>query len=213
MGQQASLASTTTTVPSTSATAPAAMPFRQLEENINKWTLELEDMEKVFLNQATQVNAWDQLLLKNGEKILTLNESVSSVRQDQQRLEHELDFVAGQQAELEEALRSLELSVGGSAPVDMERERTYQLAESLDGQLKRMSEDLKEVISHLNSTTTGLTTSHPLAQIGKILNAHMDSLQWIDSNATTIEKQLASVARLAEIHRRDSDRLQRSLVE
>lgn len=44
-----------------------------------------------------QVNAWDQLLLKNGEKILALNESVSSVRQDQQRLEHELDFVAGQQ--------------------------------------------------------------------------------------------------------------------
>ena len=43
------------------------------------------------------MNAWDQLLLKNGEKILTLNESVSSVRQDQQRLEHELDFVAGQQ--------------------------------------------------------------------------------------------------------------------
>lgn len=190
------------------------MPFRQLEENINKWTLELEDMEKVFLNQATQVNAWDQLLLKNGEKILTLNESVASVRQDQQRLEHELDFVAGQQAELEEALRSLELSVAGSAPVDMERERTYQLAESLDGQLKRMSEDLKEVISHLNSTTTtGLTTSHPLAQIGKILNAHMDSLQWIDSNATAMEKQLASVARLAEIHRRDSDRLQRSLLE
>jgi nuclear pore complex protein Nup62 len=43
------------------------------------------------------VNAWDQLLLKNGEKILALNTSVSSVRQDQQRLEHELDFVSGQQ--------------------------------------------------------------------------------------------------------------------
>jgi hypothetical protein len=44
-----------------------------------------------------QVNVWDQLLLKNGEKILALNESVAAVRQDQQRLEHELDFVAGQQ--------------------------------------------------------------------------------------------------------------------
>ena len=28
---------------------------RQLEENINKWTLDLEDMETTFLNQATQV--------------------------------------------------------------------------------------------------------------------------------------------------------------
>jgi len=54
-------------------------------------------MEKQFLNQATQVNAWDQLLVKNGEKILNLNDAVSRVRQDQQRLEHELDFVSGQQ--------------------------------------------------------------------------------------------------------------------
>ena len=28
------------------------MTSRQLEENINKWSLELEDMEKVFLNQV-----------------------------------------------------------------------------------------------------------------------------------------------------------------
>ena len=54
-------------------------------------------MEKQFTNQATQVNAWDQLLVKNGEKILNLNDAVSRVRQDQQRLEHELDFVSGQQ--------------------------------------------------------------------------------------------------------------------
>jgi hypothetical protein len=47
-----------------------------------------------------QVNVWDQLLLKNGDKILALNESVAAVRQDQQRLEHELDFVAGQQVRL-----------------------------------------------------------------------------------------------------------------
>ena len=30
------------------------------------------------------VNSWDQLLLKNGTKIVSLNESVSAVRADQQ---------------------------------------------------------------------------------------------------------------------------------
>jgi|688.fasta_scaffold1123119_2 hypothetical protein len=30
----------------------------------------------------------------------------------------------------------------------------------------------------------------------------MDSLQWVESNATAIEKQLGAVARLADIHRR-----------
>lgn len=45
------------------------MNFSQLEDAINKWSLELEEQEKVFINQATQVNAWDKLLIANGEKV------------------------------------------------------------------------------------------------------------------------------------------------
>ena len=180
---------------------------------MNKWTLELEDMEKQFINQATQVNAWDQLLVKNGEKILGLNDAVSRVRQDQQRLEHELDFVSGQQTELEEALRPLEHAMVGTVTVDTDRERTYQLAENLDAQLKRMSEDLKEVISHLNAGNSAPDTSDPVAQIAKILNAHMDSLQWIDSNATGVEKQLTQVARVMQLQKRDGERLHRSFAD
>ena len=60
------------------------MNYRQLEEAINKWTIELEEQEKVFLNQATQVNAWDRLLMDNGEKIVKLHESVEKVKLDQQ---------------------------------------------------------------------------------------------------------------------------------
>ena len=101
------------------------MTFRQLEENINKWTLELEDLEKVFINQATQVNAWDQLLIKNGEKIVSLHENVAAVRLDQQRLDHELDFVSAQQSELEEILKPLEASLTNTGPIDSERERIY----------------------------------------------------------------------------------------
>ena len=46
-----------------------SMNYRQLEEQINKWMLELEDQERMFLQQATQVNAWDRLLVDNGEKV------------------------------------------------------------------------------------------------------------------------------------------------
>ena len=38
----------------------------------------------MFLNQATQVNAWDRLLTTNGEKIVTLYDSVEKVKLDQQ---------------------------------------------------------------------------------------------------------------------------------
>ena len=103
------------------------MSFRQLEENINKWTLELEDLEQGFINQATQVNAWDQLLIKNADKIIGLNEKVSSVRLDQQRLEHELDFVAGQQSELEEILKPLEAALSNTGHIDTEREKIYSV--------------------------------------------------------------------------------------
>nr|7TBL_k2 Chain k2, NUP62 CCS2 [Homo sapiens]7TBM_k2 Chain k2, NUP62 CCS2 [Homo sapiens] len=34
---------------------------------------------------------------------------------------------------------------------DEEREKTYKLAENIDAQLKRMAQDLKEVIEHLNT--------------------------------------------------------------
>ena len=122
----ASLTSTTTT--SQAASATSNMTFRQLEENINKWTLELEDLEQGFINQATQVNAWDQLLIKNADKIIGLNEKVSSVRLDQQRLEHELDFVAGQQSELEEILKPLEAALSNAGHIDTEREKIYSVS-------------------------------------------------------------------------------------
>jgi len=51
------------------STSTASMSYRQLEDFINKWTLELEEQEAVFLEQATQVNAWDRLLIDNGDKV------------------------------------------------------------------------------------------------------------------------------------------------
>ena len=46
------------------------MTYRQMEEQINKWMSELDNQERVFLQQATLVNAWDRLLVDNGEKVV-----------------------------------------------------------------------------------------------------------------------------------------------
>lgn len=45
------------------------MTYKQLEEETNKWMAELEEQERNFLTQATQVNAWDRLVIENGEKV------------------------------------------------------------------------------------------------------------------------------------------------
>ena len=34
-----------------------------------QWSLELQDQEKVFLQQSNQVNAWDRMLADSGEKV------------------------------------------------------------------------------------------------------------------------------------------------
>ncbi|XP_076623310.1 nucleoporin 62 [Colletes latitarsis] len=191
---QLSLGTTTTVSSSASANPPASI--NSFEESINKWTLELEEQEKVFVNQAAQVNAWDKLLISNGEKIVALNQEVERVKIEQQQLEHELDYVVGQQKELEDFLVPLEKELASLPVSDPEREYTYRLAEDLDTQLKRMSEDLKEIIEHLNQANRTQDSSDPIVQIGKILNAHMNSLQWLHQQTSLLNQKIQQIDQL-----------------
>ncbi|XP_062997842.1 nucleoporin-62 C-terminal-like protein isoform X2 [Elgaria multicarinata webbii] len=202
----------TSTVSTTTVTAPPVMTYSQLETLINKWSLELEDQEKHFLQQATQVNAWDRTVIENGEKIMSLHREVEKVKLDQKRLDQELDFILSQQKELEDLLVPLEESVkeqGGTIYMqhaDEEREKTYKLAENIDAQLKRMAQDLKDIIEHLNTSGGPADTSDPLQQICKILNAHMDSLQWIDQNSALLQRKVEEVTKVCESRRKEQER-------
>ncbi|XP_045850761.1 nucleoporin-62 C-terminal-like protein [Meles meles] len=184
------------------------MTYGQLDGLINKWNLDLEDQEKYFLHQATQVNAWDRTLIENGEKITTLHGEVEKVKLDQQRLEQELDFILSQQKELEDLLTPLEEFVKdhSGAPylqlADEDHGKTYKLAENIDAQLKRMAQDLKDIVEHLNTVGSPADSTDPLQQICKILNAHMDSLQWINQNSGMLQKKVEEVTRVFEDHRR-----------
>lgn len=194
------------------ASAGSKMSYQQLEENINKWMSELEKQEQDFLELATQVNAWDRLLVENGEKITTLNSDMERVKVDQQKLDHELDFIHSQQRELEELLAPLEKAVEQQPNINiqqhsaLERENTYQLAENIDAQLKRMLSDLKEIIDHLNSSNTNQDQADPIQQITKILNSHMDSLQWIDQNTTLLGRKVDEISKQMEIQKREQER-------
>nr|XP_009932998.1 PREDICTED: nucleoporin-62 C-terminal-like protein [Opisthocomus hoazin] len=208
-GAGTSTAAITTT---TTTSTPPVMTYAQLESLINKWSLELEDQEKHFLHQATQVNAWDQTLIENGEKITSLHREVEKVKLDQKRLDQELDFILSQQKELEDLLTPLEESVKEQSGTiylqhaDEERERTYKLAENIDAQLKHMAQDLKDIIEHLNTSGGPADTSDPLQQICKILNAHMDSLQWIDQNSAVLQRKVEEVTKVCESRRKEQER-------
>ena len=75
----------------------------------------------------------------------------------------------------------------------------YFQAEQLDAQLQRMSEDLREIIEHINAQNRSSqegATSDPVLQIGRVLNAHMDSLQWVDQS-------MAQVSQSRKVHPRE----------
>ncbi|XP_015437250.1 PREDICTED: nuclear pore glycoprotein p62 isoform X2 [Dufourea novaeangliae] len=197
---------TTTTVTSSASVASHPASINSFEDSINKWTLELEEQEKVFVNQAAQVNAWDKLLITNGEKIVGLNQEVERVKIEQQQLEHELDYVVGQQKELQDCLVPLEKELASLSVSDPEREYTYRLAEDLDTQLKRMSEDLKEIIEHLNQANRTQDSSDPIVQIGKILNAHMNSLQWLDQQTALLNQKIQQIDQMHQNFRQENER-------
>ncbi|KAK9537612.1 hypothetical protein VZT92_005215 [Zoarces viviparus] len=206
------IAATSTATTLSTTAAPPVMTYAQLEGLINKWSLELEDQERHFLQQATQVNAWDRMLVENGERITSLHKEMEKVKLDQRRLNQELDFILSQQKELEDLLCPLEESVKEQSGTiymqnaDEERERTYKLAENVDAQLKRMSQDLKEIIEHLNTSSGPADTSDPLQQICKILNTHMDSLQWIDQNSVLLQRRVEEVSKLCDNQRKEQEK-------
>ncbi|KAM7435854.1 Nuclear pore glycoprotein p62 [Porites harrisoni] len=45
-----------------------------------------------------------------------------------------------------------------------------------------------------------------IAQIAKILNAHMNSLQWIEQNSGFLQRKVDEIARLSETRRKEQER-------
>lgn len=125
----------------------------------------MEEQGKLFSNQAKQLNAWDRLLVSNGEKVLSLNSGIERVKQQQQQLDQELDFVLAQQKELEDLIKPLEKELNEIPLTDVDRVHTYQLAENMDTQLKQMSEDLKEIIEQLNESNKTQENSNPVSKL------------------------------------------------
>uniref|UniRef100_A0A667HXU1 Nuclear pore glycoprotein p62 n=1 Tax=Lynx canadensis TaxID=61383 RepID=A0A667HXU1_LYNCA len=210
-------ASSTTTglslcTPSTTAAAPGAGTLGFSLKAPGAASTSSTTTSTATATTATQVNAWDRTLIENGEKITTLHREVEKVKLDQKRLDQELDFILSQQKELEDLLSPLEESVKEQSGTvylqhaDEEREKTYKLAENIDAQLKRMAQDLKDIIEHLNTSGGPADTSDPLQQICKILNAHMDSLQWIDQNSALLQRKVEEVTKVCEGRRKEQER-------
>ncbi len=111
------------------------------------------------------------------------------------------------------------------------------MAETVDSQLKQMSTDLKMIIEQMNKSNTSADDENPViklhhcaccisstlpthlpphthtqfTQIVRILNAHTDSLGWIDHEAALLRKKVDDVAKVTDYHRREQEHSFRKL--
>lgn len=201
-----------------------------MDEILNRWSTSLDSSIKEFSRQAAEVSAWDRVLLKGGDEISSLLTALSAAEEKQAGIDRTLDYLESSQSDLtalvgdyEAQIESLLPAVTGGAAgaggmnltsADVERERAYGLAETLNGQLDDVSKNLAAMIGELNSSgANGGARSGgnegkdgadawaaegrdgSIAQIVAILNAHLGSLKWIDQSAGALRGKLEGLRR------------------
>ncbi|KAI8890563.1 hypothetical protein K501DRAFT_168791 [Backusella circina FSU 941] len=181
-----------------------------MEEILNTWTKELEKQTKEFHKEASQVAQWDQLLLENGNKISTLHENVTKVESTQREIDSNLNYIGSQQDELNSILDTYESQIKTifdesnlqqpMQPADKQRENAYSLAENLNSQLDDVNRNLNIMVDEINKMSNAkqisATDEDDVGQIVQILNAHLSSLQWIDSNSTALQSKIQEVTKM-----------------
>jgi len=172
---------------------PVQMTFKQLEGYINVWLNELNQMESDFQTQSQTINSWDSLLVSNALKITNVNESLDLLKEEHKRTEQQLDFVISQQNELEQLLEPLEkiqIDFNINDTASTEREFTYSLVETVSNDLQSIGTELQGFIKKLNESKANQDVNDPLSSINKILNSHMDVLQYIEHQINVLKRNV-----------------------
>lgn len=223
-----------------------------MDEIVSSWTSSLSSSVASFSKLSGEILVWDDLLRRSGSEISQLLAGLAKVEESQIKVGQLLDYIEGQQADLEGLLNGYEkqveelcdLSIGASATQaigfggagggtssgkkslrggDLERERMYTLAESLDAQLGDLGSNLATMINDINSSLgskpqqqrlisktnssgarlpalPGGGSAHSgdddaVQQILAILNAHLNSLRWIDSAVKSLRARIQGLRR------------------
>ncbi|XP_073980277.1 nuclear pore glycoprotein p62-like [Rhodnius prolixus] len=174
------------------------MTYEELETTVNKLIGKLTDNEEEFAKLARELNDWDKAINENYEKLLLLTETVKTVKSAQIQLSYDLDFIAIEHKDFESIVSACEKEVENYNFSQPSRHDVYQKAINVDIQIRRMCEELREVIEHLNDRLRFCESDDPVMQIGRVLNAHMESLKWVDESTTQIYDYITYLSQIQE---------------
>ncbi|KAJ2454113.1 FG-nucleoporin nsp1 [Coemansia sp. RSA 2336] len=196
--------------------ANAALRGKTLEEIAQMWTAELTTQTRAFHTQANTVAYWDRALVQQGKRITQLYEATMAVEAEQAALDQSLEHMEGQQSALQALLDTYEGRVqdivhkttapkasarGGAMTADQERDLVYSSAERLNQQMEELARRLTTLVEDVNAISSasaedGQRAADPFAQIVEILNAHLTSLEWVDTQTSQLQGRLKNAEKV-----------------
>lgn len=159
----------------------------------------IDELQRPFYNKVNELNATDTLLYENRIKLEKFNALTDAATAKQRALNEELNFVDQQQKELDENVTSLEKQIEkieSEIPADTERTHIYKLADSLDLQIRKMDEELKQIIDSINEQNQSQDVTDPIVQVGKIINSQINTLIQLDQNVTSLKKDIETISNI-----------------
>lgn len=96
-------------------------------------------------------------------------------------------------------------------PGDIERETMHKLSVEVMEELDAMALTIRDLVQDLNKGRDGSGIGDGggdvVSQIIAVLNAHLDSLMYLDESSSALQKRLTDVSRAVEVISRDSERM------
>jgi len=157
------------------------------------WREELEQHVKSFMQQAAQIKQWDQKLFEKSSEVIQLQKDVAGVFEAQKLMDSTLEKIKTQQqtmattlTQVESGINNAMQEIGGFNIQTSEmkaRSDVYKTAETVNDNLNSLHERLQNKIKQLNEDENSSNDADPVSTIVKILNNHMQSLQWIEKKS------------------------------
>ncbi|OMH85805.1 Nuclear pore glycoprotein p62 [Zancudomyces culisetae] len=193
-----------------------------ISDIVEMWTDELKQQVVQFHKQAELASQLERQLLEQKKQVETLYTNYGTVEKSQGVLDQQLDSMEKQQEVLlglldkyepitkDLLVNSAQQNQATLAFEDSEREKAFEKAENLNSQLEELLKCLSSVIENVNgldslsksfssssdgtsSLVAGSNSNEPFSLITKILNSHLDSLQWIDTQTASLQEKLKQI--------------------
>ncbi|TPX30894.1 hypothetical protein SmJEL517_g05667 [Synchytrium microbalum] len=197
----------------------SSLKNKTVEQIVNDWKTQTMKHEQEFRKLAVDIGRWDLMLWKNGEELTKLTKEVESAEETQRLIDQNLEYIESEQSQMDEALATYEAEIRKifdsdgperirMTPADQEREKAYGLAATLNSQFDDMLRHLSSMVEDINATihpSAGEDSGSAVAvaeggesaytQVVRILNHHLSSLRWLDSQVSQLDRRVGEIER------------------